>query len=126
MTCLREIQIASLEIGEPEPEGRQLFARKAFKQALPEVSKVRLEQTLYAEHPGLQPLIRNLQGGKTLQTVQSLSFLWKFDSLENPVEKTAEVANQLVDAGFFERRGQEYWIPFLYRDALELVQGAEI
>ncbi len=34
----------------------------------------------------------------------------------------------LVEVGFFERRGSrdipDYWIPFLYREALELTQGA--
>ena len=37
------------------------------------------------------------------------------------------IADSLVDVGLFERRGSgqepEYWIPFLYRDALGMVQG---
>jgi hypothetical protein len=110
-----------LEIGEPEPDGEHLFTRAAFKQALPEVSKLRLEHTLYAEHPTLRALIEQLHGGKTAQTLQSLSIVWRIGSLD----KATEAANQLVDIGFFERRGNQYWIPFLYRDALDLIQGAE-
>jgi hypothetical protein len=36
-------------------------------------------------------------------------------------------ANELVELGFFEARGTRneptFWVPFLYRDALHLVQG---
>ncbi len=121
MTRLREVQIEDFEIGGPPPEREQLFTRTAFKTALPEVSKLRLEQTLYAEYPALKALVRQLQGGKTSQTLQTLAILWKIDS----PDKTAQAADQLVEIGFFERRGFQYWIPFLYRDALELVQGSE-
>jgi hypothetical protein len=38
------------------------------------------------------------------------------------------IAERLVDVGFFQRTGDKndpnYWTPFLYRDALDLVQGA--
>jgi hypothetical protein len=43
LNSLREVQVKRLEIGEAEPEGEQLFARSSFKDALPEVSKVRLD-----------------------------------------------------------------------------------
>jgi hypothetical protein len=37
------------------------------------------------------------------------------------------MAHELAEIGFFERRGErdapEYWVPFLYRDALDMVQG---
>ena len=36
-------------------------------------------------------------------------------------------AEELVEIGFFQRRGSRdapaFWVPFLYRDALEMVQG---
>ena len=48
---LRTQQLRRFELGEPPPDGEALFARPSFKQALPEVSEVRLTQTLYAEHP---------------------------------------------------------------------------
>jgi hypothetical protein len=42
-------------------------------------------------------------------------------------DKTREVVEELVRVGFFELRGTKakpvYWVPFLYRDALNLVQG---
>ena len=35
---------------------------------------------------------------------------------------------QLAEIGFFQKKGPkedpEYWVPFLYRPALEMVQGA--
>jgi len=123
MNSLREVQIRRLEVGDAEPEQELLFARGAFKEALPDVSKVRLEQTLYAEHPEMKFWLEKLRGEKTLQTLDSLADVWN-----ESAEVTANRAAQLVEVGFFEERGpkenRSYWVPFLYRDALELIQGA--
>jgi len=123
LNCLREVQVKRLEIGEPEPEGELLFARPSFKDALPEVSKVRLEQTLYAEYPAQKEWLERLRGAKTLQTLDTLATIWGISA-----EGATARANDLTTIGFFEARGTqqqpEYWIPFLYRDALDLVQGA--
>jgi len=123
LNSLREVQIKRMESGEPEPDGEKLFARASFKDALPDVSKVRLEQTLYAEHPEKKPWIEKLRGEKTFHTPESLASIWKVS-----VEKATAQALELAAIGFFEGRGlkQElnFWVPFLYRDALELVQGS--
>ena len=123
LNSLREVQIKRLEIGEDASEGNQLFGRPSFKDALPEVSKVRLEQTLYAEHPVQKEFLEKLRGAKTLQTPETLSELWSVSR-----EEADARAGELVSIGFFEARGTrqspEYWVPFLYRDALDLVQGA--
>lgn len=123
MNSLREVQVRRLELGDPEPEKEQLFGRSAFKEALPAVSKVRLEQTLYSEQPEMKPWIEKLRGEKTLQSLESLSDIWGISRTDAGAR-----ANQLVDIGFFEVRGQKdnpsFWVPFLYRDALYMVQGA--
>jgi hypothetical protein len=124
LNSLREVQVKRLELGEPEPDGEKLFARASFKDALPEVSKVRLEQTLYAEHPEKKTSIEKLRGEKTLHTPETLAAIWNI-----PAERAAEQALGLAAVGFFEVRGSKqepsFWVPFLYRDALELVQGSE-
>lgn len=123
LNSLREVQVKRLEIGEAPPEGELLFARPSFKDALPAVSKVRLEQTLYAEYPELQVWVEKLRGAKTLQTPDTLAEIWNV-SRDDAIAHAA----RLVTVGFFEGRGSqqtpEYWVPFLYRDALDLVQGA--
>jgi len=123
LNSLREVQVKRLELGEPEPDGERLFARVAFKDALPEVSKVRLEQTLYAEHPEKKSWIEKLRGEKTLHTPDSLAAIWNISA-----EQATEQASELVSIGFFEARGSKqepsFWVPFLYRDALELIQGS--
>lgn len=58
----RDVQLRMVEVGEPEPEGASLFSRMAVRNALEEVSKVRIEQTLYAEYPTLKRYIEALQG----------------------------------------------------------------
>ena len=123
LNSLREVQIRRLEIGEAEPENHRLFVRAAFKAALPEVSRVRLEQTLYAEYPSLRERLEQLRGTKTLHNPKTLASIWSL-----PIEQTTALAQQLTNVGFFEQRGTreapEYWIPFLYRDSLDLIQGA--
>ena len=118
----RDLQFRSLELGEPEPPSEALFSRSALKDALPEVSKVRLEQTLYAEYPNLKPYCEALRKAKTQHSPDTLASIWKV-----PVDEAAGVARKLVDVGFFEERGNrevpEFWVPFLYRDSLDMVQG---
>lgn len=124
LNSLRDTQVKRFEVGsEPFPEPGQLFARPTFKEALPEVSQTRFEQTLLAEHSSLKGYVERLQGEKTLHTVATLSEVWGI-----PTEEAMKVAEQLVEVGFFELRGSrqspEYWVPFLYRDALDMVQGS--
>jgi hypothetical protein len=123
LNALRDVQVKRLEVGEEGPAGEELFARQAFKDALPEVSKVRLEQTLYAEYPELKKSIEKLRGAKTLHTPETLALLW-----ECSPEAAKTIAGKLAAIGFFEERGDhfspQFWVPFLYRDALDMVQGS--
>jgi hypothetical protein len=122
LNSVRDTQVRKLETGDEEPPDENLFGRLAFKEGLREVSQVRLTQTLYAEYPGLRDQLEALRGGKTQQTIATLASIWKI-----PEAEAQRRANELGDIGFFERRerdGTVYWVPFLYRDALDLVQGA--
>jgi len=87
------------------------------------VSLVGLEQTFYAEYPGLKVWLEKLRWAKTKQTLDTLADIW-----EIPNDQAATRATELVQNGFFELRGTrhspEYWVPFLYRDALDMIQGA--
>ena len=118
----KDLQIQKLERGGEEPEGEILIDRSAFKEALPQVSKVRYEQTLIAEHPDMADYLKQLEGEKCEQTVDTLARLWKIERSD-----AAVIGKRLVDIGFFESRGSKeapsFWIPFLYRGALDLVQG---
>ncbi len=116
------VQSKKLELGEASPEGERLFARPTLKDALPEVSRVRLEQTIYAEYATLKTRIEALRKEKSKHTAKSLARVWDLD--ESGASLAAE---ELVDIGIFEPRGTktapEFWIPFLYRDALDISQG---
>jgi hypothetical protein len=111
------------ERGETTPEGSQIFTRQAFRDALPEVSRIRLEQTLFAEYPDLKEYLVQLEREKTNQSPESLAEIWKID-----VPEAGRIAALLVEVGFFEIRGRtmepDYWVPFLYRPALKMVQGS--
>ncbi len=122
LTSLRESELKRLEVGHGEPDDETLFDRQAFKDALREVSEVRLKQTMYSEYPEDRPFIEAMQGAKAQQTPASLAGVWNIDA-----PKARTIAERLVQLGFFEKRGTRdepiYWVPFLYRDALGLIQG---
>jgi hypothetical protein len=90
---------------------------------VPAVSKVRFEQTLLAEYPEFSERLKKLEGEKTLQTPSSLARLWHTNEAE-----ALACAYKLSDIGFFYREGAkdapQFWVPFLYRSALSMVQGA--
>jgi hypothetical protein len=122
LNCIRDQEIKRLEHGGAAPAGDQLFERSVFKLALPTVSDSRLVQYLYAEYPKQKVYLEKLDGQKADQTPESLQELWAVNA-ETAIAK----AKELVDLGFFEQRGTKdaptFWVPFLYRDALNLVQG---
>lgn len=119
----KQEQIRKLQIGQNDLEDNNLIGRSAFKLALDTVSKVRLEQTIYAEYPTLKQFIQKLESEKTEQRVDSLGKIWSL-----PADQTKVIAKKLVDIGFFEEKGDsqnpKYWVPFIYRDALKMVQGS--
>ena len=122
LSSSRESQLRRTEVGHPEPPDEILIDRPAFKDALEVVSEVRLKQTLYAEYPEWRTRLEALEGAKAQQSAATLAEIWGVDE-----GKARAIADRLVELGFFERRGTrqepDYWVPFLYRDALHLVQG---
>lgn len=123
LSSARDVQLKRLELGNPEPPNGNLFERTVLKEAMPEVSKVRFEQTLCAEYPQYALLLRRLEHEKTEQTPDTLAKIWSMSR-----EEALAFAEKLVEIGFFEPSGTKeqpsFWIPFLYRDALSMVQGA--
>jgi hypothetical protein len=122
LNCLREQEARRLERGGAIPPDDQLFDRSVFKQALPTVSDTRLYQYLYAEYPTYKKYVEALDRQKTEQTPSSLAALWN-----TTIGDAIRIGKELVGLGFFEERGTReeptFWVPFLYRDALRMVQG---
>lgn len=122
MSAARDVQRRRLQEGQKEPPGEALFDRGSIRDALPEVSRERLEQTLYAEYPHLRRWLMRLKRERTEQTPASLARIWDVD-----LDAALQVADELVQVGFFEEHGAPrdptFWVPFLYRNALEMVEG---
>jgi hypothetical protein len=125
LSASRDVQLHTREVGGTEPPEENLFDRSSLKSALPQVSKARLHQTLFAEFPQLRQYLQKLDGEKTQQNPRSLAKIWKINEKE-----ALEIADRLTDVGFFEKRGQKadpsFWVPFLYRDALSMSQGSAL
>jgi hypothetical protein len=77
---------------------------------------------LYAEYSEYKERIERLRGEKSEQTLASLSAIWRTGD-----EETRKIAQRLTEIGFFEQRGlrdnPRFWVPFIYRHYLDLVQG---
>jgi hypothetical protein len=123
LTEARDAQLQMLERGDPEPPDRELLSRQALREALWPVSRTRLEQTLYAEYPESKRWMAALDQEKTEQTPETLASIWGVTAAVARV-----TAQSLVEIGFFEQRGTKeeprFWVPFLYRPGLNLVQGS--
>ncbi len=123
LNALKSEQLKRFENGIRPSTDERLFERATFKEALPAVSTVRLEQTLYAEYPDKKKYVEALRESKTDQSAESLSKIWEIEPAD-----AQGIAEELVVAGFFEKRrdgdSHRYWVPFLYRDSLKLSQGA--
>lgn len=124
LNAAKDEELRNITIGASDAQDEALIGGSAIKNALPIISKMRLEQTIYAEYPSLQIYIQKLDGQKAEQNLSALGSLWQV----NPQE-AIEIANRLLEIGFFEKRGNKeaptFWIPFLYRPALNIVQGTE-
>lgn len=123
LNCLLEQETKRLEQGGAPAPDDQLFDRSVFKLALPTVSDTRLNQFLYAEYAPLKRYVSKLEKQKAEQTPESLANLWGMAETTDAIAK----ARELVEIGFFVEKGTTdaptFWVPFLYRDALHLVQG---
>ena len=119
----RDEQIRRLELGQKKPPQETLFENMSIKKALTIVSKVKIEQTLYAEYPNLKHFIVKLENEHSEQNIETLRKLWNLNTVE-----TLEISERLVEVGFFLKKGSKskpsYWIPFVYRSALKLIQGS--
>lgn len=124
MSAARDKQLRRYEIGEQPPAGDNVFDRQALRDAVPEVSEGRLTKTIYAEYPALRSYLERLEGLKTHHNVMSLAIAW--NEVDHAVVRG--IADRLVEVGFFERRGDRqdptYWVPFMYRPALRMIQGS--
>lgn len=118
---VRAAQLKRIEMGQPMPTAPPLFSPRAFDAALPEVSKVRLQKTIYAEYVDAKPYILSLTGEKTEHNIESLARIWSIG-----LEEAEVVAQRLADIGLFQVKAPNYWIPFMYRPELSLTQGAAI
>lgn len=118
----RIIELKKLEGGINDLTDNLIISRQSLKDAINEVSKQRMEQTIYAEFADLKEYMEALRGDKAEHSIQTLSIKWSKSK-----EETNSIAKKLEKIGFFEQRGNllnlKFKIPFMYRPYLEIIQG---
>lgn len=110
------------DIGNNKVETPNIVSRQAIKKSVFEVSKVKLEQTIFAEYPHLKIYIMAFENQKAEHSLQTAAELWKVE-----YSKAVNIANELSDIGFIEQKNYKndstIKIPFLYRPYLNIIQG---
>jgi hypothetical protein len=118
----RLIEIQKLENGINDLYDDVIISRQSLKDSLENVSKQRIEQTLYAEYPNLKKYIELLRNDKAEHNLDTLSVKWAIEIKESQI-----IIKKLCDIGFFEEKGTvpniKYKIPFMYRPYLDIIQG---
>ncbi|RQV99677.1 hypothetical protein EH220_01070 [bacterium] len=124
LSAARDAQIHRLEIGTTEKANEKLFSAAAIRDALPGVSKTRLEQYLYAEYHECREWIERLRGQGTNLRRSALQKRWKCDN-----EELDKRIARLIEIGFFRYRNGDsdglYHVPYLFQSALDMVQRTD-
>lgn len=112
----------AISIGARKNETPNIFSRSSIKAATAEVSKVKMEQNLFAENAHLKKYIEKLDRSKAEHNLDTLSNLWG-----KGLDETKSIAAELVFVGFFEQRAARdegiFKMPFIYRPYLRVTQG---
>jgi hypothetical protein len=94
----------------------ELIGAPAVKLGLAALSEDKVRTTLIAENPHLEKAIRAFRGQKAEQNSTTLAGLLGPES--------SAIVEQLVRIGFLEKLAESWKVPILYRDGLDIVQGA--
>ena len=122
LQAARDDQLSQLDVGQEEPEGEIMIGGSAIKSALDPVAKAGSNRPSTPSTTICGGAWMRSTGRSTEQTVVTLGRLWSVSD-----ERAATHAQELADIGFFEPRNRggrrSYWVPFLYRSPLNMVQG---
>ncbi|MEI7176200.1 P-loop ATPase, Sll1717 family [Pectobacterium carotovorum] len=119
-TVLEERREQDISSNKAEPPN--IVSRQAIKKATFEISKVKLEQTLFAEYPLLREYIMTMENQKAEHTLETVAQIWQKD-----VDVARGIAVQLSEIGFIDQKifknDSLLKIPFIYRPYLNIIQG---
>ncbi len=96
-------------------KGSPLITGDALKQALKELSKERLEDTLLAEAGESADLIKRFRNGKAEHNASTLR------DILGPESET--LTEKLIGLGFLEQLSHSFRVPMLYRNGLGITNG---
>lgn len=122
----KKIQIRYWENGQTSHiDDDFLISDSALIESMPEVSKTRLTQTLYAEHANYRSRFESFRSNKTEHCTSSLRKIWGL-----PEAEVIELANEFAKIGFFKKHiinvsEPRYLIPIVYHQALDLRLGTD-
>lgn len=110
------------DISSDKAEPPNIASRQAIKKSVYEISKTKLEQTVFAEYPELREPIMALENQKAEQSIDSAMAIWDVDN-----DEAKALAIRLSEIGFFDQKIYKndslLKIPFLYRPYLNIIQG---
>lgn len=110
------------DISSDKAEPPNIVSRQSIKKSTLEISKVKLEQTIFAEYPYLREHIMAFENQKAEHSLETAAEVWKVD-----VDEARKIAIQLSEIGFIDQKifknDSQLKVPFLYRPHLNIIQG---
>jgi hypothetical protein len=114
----REHEMSRIERGEPLARANILFSHESLVAGIRKVSKYKLEQTIFSEHPDLKKYINALYNRKRPRfSISDLMDMWEADRSE-----AQNFAGKLSEVGFFRiDSSHSYIVPHFYGWGLGIV-----
>lgn len=110
------------DISSDKAEPPNIVSRQSIKKSTLEISKVKLEQTIFSEYPHLREHIMAFENQKAEHTLETIAEVWMVD-----VGKSRALAIELSEIGFIDQKifknDSQLKVPFLYRPYLNIIQG---
>ncbi|CAI1791120.1 hypothetical protein PTR34_21315 [Serratia nevei] len=115
-------ELRERDINNNKAEPPNMVSRAAIKNSAFEVSRARIEQTIFAEYSNYKDCILKLESSKAEHNLKTLSTIFGTNDKE-----TKEIGSGLAEIGFFDlnyyKNDGLFKIPFLYRFYLKISQG---
>lgn len=109
-------QLDRLHLGHDPDEAPHLIGGTALKEGLTQLSTDKIRTSLIAETPDMERPLRAFTKGKAEHNAATLKALLG--------QEWESIVKGLERIGFLERLGDVWKVPMLYRDGLEITQGA--
>ena len=105
-------------------EGNVLFSKKAIKEGFIIASTEKYQKVMLAEYPEFHDYFEAFRKHSSEYSIENIAKLWRIT-----VTEARKIVLDLQRIHFLKQKNERnqttYWIPFIFRPALDIVKGSE-